>query len=166
MPQPSSTASTEDWDPWRAWSSRWWAMWQPPSSGSATPDFVPQSLVQPILPGWAIGNVIVNERNSASPETERDITAEVSYGRQLGKVIDALAAMIAERPGGVSAAGGNEALRELLELRTTIESTKQASVERRVARLESDLLWLKERQPRQFERIAALLMTNRIKDRK
>jgi hypothetical protein len=157
MPEPSPVAATEGWDPWRAWSSRWWALWQAPAASSAPSAgaFAPSSLVQPILPGWTFGNVIaVTDRNSASPDTEREIASEVSYGRQLGKVIDALAALVAERPAGAPA---NAAIDELLELRAKIERMKQASVERRVARLESDLLWLRERHPGQFERIATLL---------
>lgn len=172
MPETSSNPPIADWETWRAWSSRWWALWQPPAGASAggalspaLSPFAPQSLVQPILPGAMFGNVIsITERNSASPETERDIATEVSYGRQLGKVIDALAALIADRPGG---AGTHEALGDLLALRAKIERTKQASMERRVERLESDLLWLKEKQPEQFKRIAALLATsNPVKDRK
>jgi hypothetical protein len=54
---------------------------------------------QPINPGWAFGNVVnVTEQNSSAPGTERDIVASISYGKQLGRITDALAALIAERP--------------------------------------------------------------------
>ena len=59
----------------------------------------PQTLVQPILPGWVFGSVTnVTEQNSSAPETEREIIAAQSYGRQLGRVMDALAVLIADLP--------------------------------------------------------------------
>ena len=51
----------------------------------------PQKLNQPILPGWTFGNIIsVSERNSSSPDTERRIVDQHSYGRQLGHLMDAM----------------------------------------------------------------------------
>src|SRR4051794_27021817 len=89
----------------------------PPLAGLA-----PQSLSQPILPGWNVGNVItVTDRNSRSPETEREIVAEHSYGRQLGRLTDAVAALIEELP---PASRVNKSFEELLELRGTIEKIK------------------------------------------
>jgi hypothetical protein len=52
------------------------------------------------------------------PLTEHRIVAEHSYGRQLGRVMDAVAALIEERPGNLP---GNKAFDELLALRDTIE---------------------------------------------
>src|SRR5438128_301501 len=70
-----------------------------PRNWAALAPFAPQSLNQPVLPGWTFGNVItVTEKNSRSPQTEREIVAEHSYGRQLGRLTQALADLIEERP--------------------------------------------------------------------
>jgi len=59
----------------------------------------PHTLDQPINPGWIFAQAVtVNEHNSSAPATEREIVAAESYGRQLGRISDALAALIAERP--------------------------------------------------------------------
>jgi hypothetical protein len=50
----------------------------------------PQQLSQPINPGWSFGNIIVNDHNSSAPSTEQAIIAEESYGRQIGKLPDAV----------------------------------------------------------------------------
>ncbi len=50
---------------------------------------------QPILPGWTIN---VNSNNSKSPGTEGLVVSKFSYGRQLGLISDALAAIIATLP--------------------------------------------------------------------
>lgn len=61
------------------------------------------------------GNVItVTEANSTSPETEREILTKESYGRQLGRMMDAVAALIEERPKDLH---GREEFDALLEVR-------------------------------------------------
>src|SRR5438034_1137704 len=72
-------------------------------SWSSLLSFAPQSLTQPINPGWTLGNVInVTENNSNAPDTEREIVEQHSYGRQLGHITDALAVLVksqlAEQP--------------------------------------------------------------------
>lgn len=67
--------------------------------GSPPASLAPQMLSQPILPGWTFADTVnVTEENSASPETERQIVSRYSYGRQLGRVLDAVNGLIAERP--------------------------------------------------------------------
>lgn len=59
----------------------------------------PQNFVQPILPGWVLGSVTnITEQNSSAPDTEREIVSKYSYGRQLGRVMDALALLISLLP--------------------------------------------------------------------
>jgi hypothetical protein len=71
---------------WFAWWSRLWREMY--VQAIPVPSLAPQVLTQPILPGWLAGNNInVTEENSSSPETEREIVAKYSYGRQLGRVI-------------------------------------------------------------------------------
>ena len=98
----------------------------------------PQSLFQPINPGWSFGNVIVNEENSSAPDTERAIVAQQSYGRQLGKLLDAVAELIQEQGG----AGKNEAFQELIDLKDKIDRIKEEGVAKRIAQLGRDLDFL------------------------
>jgi hypothetical protein len=50
---------------------------------------------QPILPGWTIN---VNSNNSTSPRTEGLVVSKFSYGHQLGRISDALEAIVATLP--------------------------------------------------------------------
>jgi hypothetical protein len=118
----------------------------------------PQSLVQPILPGWTFGNLInVTEANSSSPETERNIVARESYGRQLGRVIDALEVLIRERPAD---APQDPALDELASLGRRIREIKMQSRASRVERIEADLARLKKECPDEYRRIASSLTSD------
>ena len=67
--------------------------WRLAASGLA-----PQTLTQPINPGWSFGNVInVTSSNSSSPDTEREIVSRHSYGRQIGRMMDAIELLLEER---------------------------------------------------------------------
>ena len=115
----------------------------------------PEMLDQPILPGWTFGNVVnVSSQNSTSPDTERDIVAEESYGRQLGRIIDALSDVIEER---ASSEQRTAAMEQLLKLREKVESIKSSSALRRWEQIKSDLAVVKRHDPVQFRRIAAEL---------
>jgi hypothetical protein len=88
---------------------------------------------QPINPGWTFGNLIsVTEQNSSAPDTERQIVATESYGRQLGWVIDALAELIVEQPEAIQQ---KPAIKELISLRKKIERIKLHSAAYRLDRL-------------------------------
>lgn len=115
----------------------------------------PQNLAQSILPGWVFGSQInVTEQNSSAPDTEREIVAAQSYGRQLGRVIDTLTALIAELPKAKREAG---AFAALTELHDQIDEIKSRSATRRLARIATDLATLKRTQPDEYDRVAAEL---------
>lgn len=97
------------------------------------------AVVQPILPGWTFGNLTVNEANSSAPATEAAIVSQESYGRQLGKLMDAVYVLI-ERQGGPA---GVEALEDLVALRQRIDDIKAASVTDHLKRVAQDLAHLK-----------------------
>ena len=135
-----------------------------PGAGKTTPRFwwdpfgfsgsrvAPNELNQPILPGWIFaGTVTVNERNSSAPETEREIVAAESYGRQIGRMSDALAALVAEWPEGKPKP---EALREFEELRTRIDEIKLGVASRRAQRFLDDMAVLKRDNAAEFRRLA------------
>ena len=139
----------------QAWPYWWWPGWMLDAMRASSAAAAPQSLVQPILPGWTFGNLInVTEANSSSPETERDIVAKESYGRQLGHVIDALEVLIKERPEDSPA---SPALDELLQLGERIEAIKAKSLASRVKRVEAELARLKQDCPDEYRRIASTL---------
>ena len=139
----------------RFWPFWWWTSWLDALSSSGG-RLEPQSLNQPILPGWSFGNVItVTETNSTSPEMERDIVAKESYGRQLGRVIDALEVLIEERPKN---APKNDHLDKFLVLSRNIKELKSQSSEHRVRRIEADLARLKKDSPDEYQRIISELL--------
>ena len=116
-------------------------MWTPPMLAA------PQRLSQPILSGWSL--ISVNEANSSAPDTEQAIVAKASYGRQLGKLIDAVEALIGERP---PSAAQSPALESLRDLAAEVRDAKLDAARARFARLQSDLALLKEHQPSEFDR--------------
>jgi hypothetical protein len=135
-----------------------------PDAGKATPRLwwdplgfwgghvAPDKLHQPILPGWIFaGAVTVNERNSSAPETEREIVAAESYGRQIGRMSDALAVLVAEWPEGKPKP---EAIREFEELRTRIDEIKLGVSSRRAQRFLDDMALLQRDNAAEFRRLA------------
>jgi hypothetical protein len=114
----------------------------------------PRNFVQPILPGW-FGSVInVTEQNSSAPDTEREIVAAQSYGRQLGRVLDALAVLIADLP---QEKQGATAFKEFAKIRREIDDIKAQAAARRLDHIAADLATLKETKPEEYERLAATL---------
>lgn len=123
----------------------------------------PRNFEQPILPGWVFGNVTnITEQNSSAPETERAIIAEQSYGRQLGRIMDALAALIAQLP---EAKRHATAFTEFAKIRAEIDGIKAGAASRRLDRIAADLTALKEIMPEDYRRLAAKLRTALDEDR-
>jgi hypothetical protein len=139
MDKPADSTSNLPW-----WLSPWL-----PGGGTA-----PQHLSQPILPGWSFFSI--TEQNSSRPDTEREIVAHESYGRQIGRLLDAVATLVAERPSG---AAEQPAFVALDELRARIDSIKCDAAERRIDALRDDLAALKRTRPDAFEQRAAALRT-------
>jgi hypothetical protein len=131
-----------------SWSRLWREMY---AQATPFPSLAPQGLTQPILPGWLVGNSInVTEENSGSPETEREILAKYSYGRQLGRIIDVLSDLIEKWPGG---APDDPPVQHFAELRDDIEGIKT----KRIAQAISDLAEMKQRNPDEYERLVPRL---------
>jgi hypothetical protein len=115
----------------------------------------PQEFNQSILPGWMFANSInVTEENSSAPETERKIVSEHSYGRQLGRVMDAVAELIAERP---KAARETQAFQDFEELRREVDEIKTRVTTKRLDHFVDELIELKRRNPDEYQRLAAEL---------
>ncbi len=110
---------------------------------STWPALAPYYLSQDILRGWSF--LTINENNSSAPDTERRIVAQDSYGKQLGKVTDAVADLIAQ------SGKSTPAFTDLLELRDRVESAKAQSKADRLKRLADDLKALKAADPEAFK---------------
>jgi len=130
--------------------SDWWtrALAVAPQNPAGPP---PNGFSQPILPGWTFGNsIVVNETNSSSPETERQVVAQDSYGRQIGRVMDALAQLINERPKGPELP---PALADLLTLKAKVDLIKEQTLQARAQRLAGELAALKRDHGGEFQQV-------------
>ena len=104
--------------------------------------WLPASVEERFNNGWTFGNVYVTQANSASPETEREIVGRFSYGRQLGRLTDAVVAL-AEASG----LDGDPKVQPLVEMAAQIDATKRQAKRRRSAQLLDELKALKRDDP-------------------
>lgn len=119
------------------WLRTWQAAWRP----------APEYLVQPILPGWTFN---INHGNSTAPQTEADVVAKHSYGRQLGRMSDALACLIEERHGKAPKV---EPFADFLSMKREIDGIKRDAATARVEQLAKDLALLKAQDKEAYERL-------------
>jgi hypothetical protein len=139
-----------DWLTWWSWP---WRMMSAGASPSVS--LAPQTLSQPILPGWIFANTVdVTNENSSSPETERQIVAAHSYGQQLGRVLDAVNELIAERPSG---APDTPAIRDFTQLWRDVEKIKMQSAAERIEQAIAELAEMKSQRADEYQRLAARL---------
>ena len=73
---------------------------------------------QPILPGWTIN---VNSNNSTSPRTEGLVVSKFSYGQQLGRISDALEAIVGTLPAKTQA---DPAVVKFLKMKAAVDVLK------------------------------------------
>jgi hypothetical protein len=119
---------------------------------SWTAAFAPQNLVQPILPGWTFN---INSNNSSAPQTEAEVVQQHSYGRQLGRISDALAVLLAAAPAKVR---DDESVTEFVAMKEDIDRVKRDAAGARVRRLSADLDLLKKTDPDEFKRLRQALL--------
>lgn len=117
---------------------------------SAAMQLAPSTLVQPILPGWTVN---VNSHNSSAPQTEADVLERHSYGRQLGRIADALAELVKDLP----ERGDARPFRKFLEMKDEIDAIKAGNAAARVQKLLADLDLLKVLRPDEHARLKAEL---------
>jgi hypothetical protein len=118
----------------------------------AWPSWPPATLTQPILPGWTFGNITINAQNSSAPQTEVEIVAAESYGRQIGKLLDAVAELIARQDGAEP-----KAFADVLALRDKVEAIKTASAKHRIEQVVHDLDRLKQHDRQAYDAEVAAL---------
>jgi DNA-directed RNA polymerase subunit H (RpoH/RPB5) len=138
---PSSTSST--WNGLPLW---------PFAILERAPALAPNQLDQPINQGWTFGNMIsVTEVNSRAPDTERNIVAAHSYGRQLGRIMDAVMVLIDDLP---EAKRQDPAFKQLTKLQKDIAKIKSRSAARRLDRFVADLEELRQTDKAEYQRVA------------
>ena len=121
--------------------AEWMRTWQVVWRGA------PDNLVQPILPGWTFN---INSNNSTAPQTEVDVVAKHSYGRQLGRMSDALELLIEERHGKTPK---DKRFSDFLTMKHEIDNVKQDAAARRIERIVEDLALLKAQDEEQYLRL-------------
>ncbi len=137
----SSQPVSRTW-PWAGldpatWMASWWR-----GLGLA-----PENLIQPILPGWAI---TINGINSSAPQTEVEVLQHHSYGRQLGRMADALQALLEERGEDASS---DQRIEDFIKMKRQIDDIKLDAAATRIDRLRADLAALKAARPAEYRRL-------------
>jgi hypothetical protein len=106
--------------------------------------WAPQWLDQRFNNGWTFGNVIVTTQNSSAPEVEREVVSQHSYGRQIGRLLEAVAVLAKQVPGAAS----KPEVKDLLELCEEVRRIKEEAKDRRATALLDELKALKKRDPK------------------
>ena len=150
MTKPSQTPAP--FAPWQPWWMPWTAALTPPSAFG----FAPQRLDQAINPGWSFGNTIVtiNPANSSAPEVERAVIEQHSYGRQIGRMMDALTALIETLP---AALRKDERIVEFDEIVRDVQAIKRRAGLPQVQRLHAELEALKRDDPKSWDELSKAL---------
>jgi hypothetical protein len=106
--------------------------------------WAPQWLDQRFNNGWTFGNVIVTTQNSSAPEVEREVVSRHSYGRQIGRLVEAVAVLAKQVPGAAS----RPEVKDLLALCEEVRRIKEEAKDRRAGELLDELKALKKRDPK------------------
>ncbi len=118
------------------------------------PALAPHKLEQPINQGWTFGNVMITQQNSNAPDIEHAIASRVSYGRQIGRVMDAVQALVMRLPTDAREA---KAFVDFVELADDVRKVKAQAQVQRLERLQADLDDLKQRDPEAWKRLVKSL---------
>lgn len=112
---------------------------------------VPQSLTQAINPGWNFGPTFtLNSGNSSAPQTEVEVLQRHSYGRQLGRISEALELLIDER---ARTAPKDQRVADFLKMKAEIDAVKLDAAAARVDGLRADLAALKKSRPAEYTKL-------------
>ena len=143
MSDSSTTADARRLDPMRLWSS-WWESFgaRAPLSGNVAQDF-DAAVVRTV--GSQLGFINVTAPAAADPQLEKQITEQVaSYGRQLGRLMDAVDVLVRRLDRTALTADDDHALTELEQLRAEIEAVKARSASARANQLLNEIRSLRK----------------------
>lgn len=122
--------------------------WLPVPSGAAAR----AAFVQPILPGWTFN---INSHNSTAPQTEANVVARHSYGRQIGRLSDAVRTLIVEAFGE---APSQPAFVDFLKMVEEIDQVKQETAKERLQQITADLALLQATRPAEYAALRRQLL--------
>jgi len=149
MNQTDATAPSGPWWPWLA-------PWTAAPPGAAVPwlGLAPQQLEQPVNPGWSFGNVVaVTNLNSTAPDLERAICARHSYGRQLGRMMDAVSALVESMP----VKSKDKRIAEFQKVARDVDEIKRRAELPQVERLRAELEAIKRDDPKAWAELSKVL---------
>jgi hypothetical protein len=128
----------------------WWG-W--PLQAWSSPSFAPRELTQPINSGWSLLNVTYN--NSSAPAIERDVLQQHSYGRQIGRLMDALSVLVERLP---ASAKDDQRIEDFLALVQDVARIKENARLPRLERLQKDIEALRQEDPKAYAQLKAILV--------
>ena len=139
----------------QAWADAALAPWRLALQATQALALAPHSLTQPINPGWTFGNLIqVNERNSSAPDTEQQIVGRHSYGRQLGRVMDAVDLLLEHAD---AATRDDARAQDFSALQRDVQAIKSEQAAARLEHLRDELIALRRDHPDAWRELRALL---------
>lgn len=115
------------------------------------PALAPQQLYQPISTGVSLLNV--TNVNSSAPDIERDVLQQHSYGRQIGRLMDAVAALAERLP---ASAKDDKRIAEFEALARDVERIKCRARLPRLERLRGEIEELRRDDPHAYEQLRAM----------
>ena len=128
------TVDPDDFQPAELW-RRWWQLFglRAPLSGDVTQDIAPVLSSQ-------LGFINITQTRSKDPDLERRIITEVaSYGRQLGRLMEAVDVLVRRQDRAGLSEEDQDALDDLQKLAGEIEAVKQRAAVERVERVVADV---------------------------
>jgi hypothetical protein len=130
-------------DVWTNDPTAWWTAWlrawglRAPLSGDVSQD-IDASLIRSV--GDQLGFININTSQSSDPQLERLIVTEVAgYGRQLGRILDALDVLVRHDRDDKLSAAERRALDDVKALRAEITAAKARYAGGRVDRLVEEI---------------------------
>jgi hypothetical protein len=144
----------------------YWLTWPLQFAELATQTFrgngiqaAPDVLAQNINP-WTIN---INSNNSSAPGTEQRILARHSYGRQLGRLMDAVDLLINDLEARKASISGDERVQDFYSLKDEIDDIKVKAAQRRLEGIEADLKLLRDADEPAYRELTARLQ-NLVRD--
>jgi hypothetical protein len=139
----------------QAWADAAFEPWRLALQATQALAVVPRSLTQPINPGWTFGNLIqVTEQNSTAPDTEQQIVSQHSYGRQIGRLMDAVELLLEHSDADTR---GDPRAEDFATLQRDVQAIKEAQMAARLRRLRDELISLRRDHPEAWRELRALL---------
>jgi hypothetical protein len=102
--------------------------------------------------GWTFGNLVINTTNSRAPEVEQAIVGKLSYGLQLGKVIEAVEVLCASLKTG----RGDPRITAFEALANEVREIKQSLADDRLSQLKRELEDLRTQDPTAWRKLVGL----------